>query len=561
MRYSIKTIVLAASLLCSLNAAFANVSVRNGNFFIGYTDALLPGGIEPRIERVYNSKSSHDGIFGFGWGSDYEVRLKISADRSLVVYENGGGAQNRFVPPNMTTAEIQAVVKNIMEVKSKEGAGLSGSAAEKERTRLLTDARFRNDEWQKLYEKNLVKPPAVADGTVFKSTKFSYQIITKTKEGYVRKFDNGNIQIFNSYGKLIKLLDKNGNYLNLAYDDQGYLKSIQDNLNRQLQFTFNKRSGKVEKVMGVGGRFCEYRYKGNELVYSKDFDDNIYEFKYSDNGRHNLTEIKYTDKTSLKVSYYPVSQQETVKTVIDRDGTISEYAYGGEGPGGLNYYTTVTLKDAQKKVVSKSRYEYWERAKADGERYTYKMLTDLDGDKTETIYNECCGLPLEITKNGEKTTFAYDGKGHVTKKITPTEVTELAYDPRHGKVIKVVNYPKASKNAKDMRWSQFQYDNKGNLAFAKNSQGKGVRLFYNHLGQIRALADQNKNELRFVYNEANRPVEIIDPKVGKIAVKYNPAGDIQTVDSKGGRKIASQVTNTFQNLLDIIRPAGVTLTF
>jgi YD repeat-containing protein len=123
----------------------------------------------------------------------------------------------------------------------------------------------------------------------------------------------------------------------------------------------------------------------------------------------------------------------------------------------------------------------------------------------------------------------------------------------------VVKYPGSDR--KKAQWAEYKYDDHGNLATARNSEGKSVKIVYDHFGRIKALVDQNKRQLQFKYNEANRPIEIADPKVGKIQVKYNNAGDIQKVDSSGGRKIALQVTSAFQNLLDIIRPAGVTLSF
>lgn len=538
--------------------ALANVSLKNGNFFIGYSDLTYTGGIEPKIERVYNSKSSHDGIFGFGWGSDYEVYLKISADGSVVVHENGGGAQNRFTPPTINPGEVDKAVTEIMAAKTKQGAGMSGSLAETEKQRLRNDARYRNDEWERLYDKGLVKARQLADGTSLKSNKFSYQVITKVKEGYVRRFDNGQVQTFDNEGKLSRIADKNGNSLALFYDKTGHLSYIQDSLNRRITFTFN-RIGKVEKIVGENGKVATYKYNGNELVESKDTDGNVYKYQYSSNGRHNLVKISYSDNTTLEVGYNEVSKNETVKWVKDRDGSLTEYSYTGDGPGGTNYGTTVATKGPDGKEISKSKYEYWEKAKLDGERYTYKLATDVDGDKTETIYNECCGLPLEITRNGEKTTFEYDVKGHVTKKMTPSEVTQLEYDAKSSKVSKVMKFPKGS-NAKP-NWAQYGYDDKGNLVQAVNSEGKKVKIVYDHLGRIKALIDQDKRQLQFTYNEASRPVEIADPTVGKIQVQYTNSGDIKKVDSSGGRKIALQVTSAFQNLLDIIRPAGVTLSF
>jgi YD repeat-containing protein len=550
--------LLALSAVALAPAASANVSLKNGNFFIGYTDLLHSGGIEPKVERVYNSKSSHDGIFGFGWGSDYEVYLKISADGSVVIHENGGGAQNRFTPPNINTGEIDKAVAEMMAAKQKSGAGISGSLAETERQKLRNDARYRNDEWDRLYEKGLVKSRQLSEGTVLRSNKFSYQTINKTKDGYIRRFDNGQVQTFDNAGRLVRMADKNANFLTLGYDKTGHLAFIQDNLNRRMNFTFN-RFGKVEKVVGESGKTCMYKYNGNELTYSKDADGNVYEYKYSANGRHNLVEIKYSDATTLQVGYNEVNKNETVKWVKDRDGSLTEYTYTGEGPGGTQYSTAVATKGPDGKVISQSKYEYWEKAKVDGERYTYKLVTEIDGDKTETVYNECCGLPLEITRNNEKTTFEYDTKGHVTKKMTPSEVTELAYDTKSSKVSMVKKYPKTGKGKPT--WAQYQYDEHANLVFAKNSEGKGVKIVYDHQGRIKALIDQDKRTLQFTYNDASRPVEISDPSVGSIKVRYTNSGDIQKVDSSGGRKIALQVTSAFQNLLDIIRPAGVTLSF
>lgn len=75
------------------------------------------------------------------------------------------------------------------------------------------------------------------------------------------------------------------------------------------------------------------------------------------------------------------------------------------------------------------------------------------------------------------------------------------------------------------------------------------------------MMDQAKKQINFKYNENSKPVEITDPKMGSISVAYTNSGEVKKVDSTGGRKIALAVTSAFQNLLEIIRPAGVTLSF
>src|SRR2546421_237593 len=96
----------ASLLLLSTLSCFANVSLKNGNFNIGFTDIAYPGGFEPKIERVYNSKASFRGIFGNGWGSEFEVFLEIDPDGTVTVHEYGGGADNRFVPANLKAADV-----------------------------------------------------------------------------------------------------------------------------------------------------------------------------------------------------------------------------------------------------------------------------------------------------------------------------------------------------------------------------------------------------------------------------------------------------------------------
>lgn len=551
-------LVLFAACLIS-GSAVANVSIRNGNFFIGYTDILYPGGYEPKIERVYNSKSPFNGVFGWGWGSDYEAYMTVEADGSVLVSESGGGAENRFSPVGVTGKDLEAAVDMIAEAARKAGALGSGAQLENYKKQLRGNADFRNDEWSKWKAQGKVAARKLAVGTKLVSNRFAYQWITVTANGYVRTSDTGKVETFDANGRMLKVQDKNGNFVNLSYNKDGKVEKIQDNLNRKMYLSYN-RMGKVEKINAESNKTAEYRYNDlGELTYSKDTDGNTYTFKYSSDKRHNLVEIGYSDKTTMKIGYYGRDQFENVKSVKDRDGTLTDYTYDKVAGEKNSLKVGVNVKTSEGKSVSLSVYEYVFRTKSNGEEWTYRMVSTLDGNRTETTYNECCGLPIFIKRGNEETAFNYDTKGRVTKKVTPNEVTELAYDPKVGKVNRVVRYPKANK--KKVEWSTFQYDTRGNLMVAKNSSGAGVNLFYDNLGRIKTMMDQNKKQITFKYNENSKPIEITDPGMGSITVAYANNGEVKKVDSSGGRKIALAVTSAFQNLLEIIRPAGVTLSF
>jgi YD repeat-containing protein len=538
--------------------AAANVSLKNGNFFVGYTDAKYPGGFELGVERTYNHKTPYKGIFGWGWGSDFETYCVVSADGSIVMHESGGGASNRFTPVQFKREDLEKAADSLVAVARKAGKISSTDQIAKYRARIVADAMFRNDEWERFIKAGQIQARALPEKTQLVSNRFAYQFMTKLKSGYQRNFDSGRVESFSEECRLVKVSDKNNNFIDLTYTKDGKLQKIVDSFNRKLFFTWN-RFGLVEKIEGENGKKAEYKYNDNsELVSSRDFDGNTYSYKYSTDRRHNLVEIGYSDKTSQKISYYDRNLFENVKSVKDRDGTLTEYTYKIDRDKG---FTSVgsSIKGSDGKVISESKYDYTLKRKPDGEEWTYKLVTAIDGDVTETIYNECCGLPLMIKRGGQETAFTYDVKGRVTRKVTPAEVTELAYDQRAGKVAKVVKTSKVDK--KRSSWSEFKYDGKGNLVFAKNSDKKGVQLNYDTNGRIASMVDQSKRKILFKYNENSKPVEITDPSLGTITVAYKNSGEIQKVESTGGRKVATQVVSAFQNLLDIIRPAGVTLAF
>ncbi len=553
MRSGILFFVAVILLLPALGEA--NVSLKNGNFFMAYTDIVYPGGFDPKIERVYNSKTSFKGIFGFGWGTEYEVKLTVSADGSIVVHEYGGGAENRFTAA-FNAQELDKAVEMISDAARKSGSIGSAGQLEEYKKKLKTNANYRNEQWQEFVERKKLERRVLPNGAQLHSVRYTYQYITKVAGGYVRTFDSGKIEKFNDAGKLVRISDKNNNFIELSYGKDGHLQKLVDNFNRKIFFVFNNQ-GLLEKLTGEGGKMATYGYNQiGQLTRSQDVDGNVYTYKYDK--RHNMIEIGYQDKTTLAMTYYGPERHDNIKSVKDRDGTITEYGYDTDKSDPNHYSVSVKIKAPDGKQISKNSYEYFIKRKADGEEWTYKMITELDGDRTETVYNDA-SLPVSIKHGAEETTFEYDNKGHVTKKVTAGEVTELSYDPKVSKVSKVVQYPKGNK--KEATWSAFQYDEKGNLVFAKNSKNRGVKLLYDSNGRIKTLIDQNKRQINFKYNENSKPVEISDPALGTITVSYKNTGEINKVESKAGRKIALEVTAAFQNLLEIIRPAGVNLSF
>jgi YD repeat-containing protein len=542
MKLSKTALISAALALLSLEA-FPGVNLKNGNFYVSYTDIVVPGGGKKlEITRTYNSRSADDGWFGLGWGSDFETYITVSADGSVIVHENGSGASTRFTPktaldPKVAADKIIAILKTKNSMPDKAAAELA--------SKLVKDAELRRD-----YEAKLDIQTKVADGTVLYSNERGMQEIQKVAEGYKRVYSDGKVELFNNNGKLAKTTEKSGYSISLNYKGKE-LESIKDSQAKQLFFSWYP-DGKVKNIWSAGDKKVEYKFKEKDLIESKDVEDNLYKYSYDAN--HNLIKIGYSDNTEMKINYD--SKTQMVASITDKNSEVTKYEYG-QNPKNpeFHYWTIVTAPGFDGKPVA-NRYEYEIKTKPDGAQYTYRILTEINGLKTETIYSECCGLPLKISRGKEVTNFEYNAKGLLLKKnSTSGEFVNIDYDDSINKITKVVN---------NAGWTQFTYDKQGNLAKALNSAGKAVLLVYDRNGRITKMVDNDsktneKRTLSFIYNALGKPVEISMDNVGKINVDYDNYGEIKKVESKAGHKMALQVTQAFQNLLSIVKPAGVNL--
>ena len=59
----------------------ADVNMKDASFLVKLTDISVPGF---KLERTYNSRSLHQGLFGFGWCTDFEKKLVFEKDKILL---------------------------------------------------------------------------------------------------------------------------------------------------------------------------------------------------------------------------------------------------------------------------------------------------------------------------------------------------------------------------------------------------------------------------------------------------------------------------------------------
>jgi YD repeat-containing protein len=571
MRLKYFLIGFLAWLTFSTNSSFADVLPKSGVFTVEYTDISYSGGLEPRIVRSYSSNLAYKGIFGRGWAIEYEVSLETKDDK-IVIHDQFEARDYFFTPDKESKVYVPMMVNAILRAAkadtdrnspSKEGKAVSLSQQASRQSddslqlKLLNDPELRETYWQKYLKLKLVSFLDLP----LRSNFCGCQRLQRVEGGYRREL-SGHFELFDNAGRLIKIFNNNNNWVEISYDKDGKISRISDNYKRTLNLIYDPANDLVRRIEGSQGtaqtpnRLAEYIYgMRGELIRSKGDDGEIYEYQYDFN--YKITRIIHKDKTTIEITYNE-DMNGRVRMIKDRDGTTTQYRYSIDKANPLHITITLDTFGTDRKVISKATYDYISEKNQHGDEITVKKIVNIGGDITETEYDLTTSFPKSVRRGSEETKFEY-WDGLVTKKITSVQVTELEYDKGVRKVARVISYPMGKPT--ENKWSEFKYDEKGNLLLARNSDGKLVKVDYDYYGRVATLADQDKRILQFKYNEDSKPIEITDASLGTIKITYTERGEISKVDSPSGRKIALQVTSAFQNLLDVIRPAGVTFSF
>jgi YD repeat-containing protein len=523
--------------------AFGVVDMRLANYSDTWTDLELPGtGYDLKVVRTYNSRSLFNGMFGFGWCSDFETAFKIQSDGAIHLKECGDGKLTIYLPSNYSPNNSQSLVDQIMAKVKSDIKNPTEKALSSIRSNLLTNPRVRQE-----YADRYKLGAEQKKGALYRSTEQTAETLALLNDYYERSFADGAKQRFDLNGRMTHMYDRNGNFLKLNYDGSN-LRSIVDNNGRQLAFT-HYENGKVKEIRGPGGLFAAYKFeKLSDLAYVRSAWGNEYTYKYDE--LHNLVRVNFPDKTFKELTYN--TNKDWVTSFRGRNGCLETYKYNFDPKDPNNHYWSDVEKKCGGKVDTIARFEFWFKArKGYAGKFLARSYSKINKDVSDVEYSEEFGKPIKTVENGRTTTYSYYANGLLKERKSGSEVASFRYNQKFNKVSSVQIGAKKT---------DFEYDNKGNLVFAKSTSGQFVRLEYDPKGRITSLVDQAKRVVKITYDpQLGKPSVVERPGVGKISVAYKPNGEIKTVDSKDGPTVASQIAATFSSLLEVVSPAGVDL--
>lgn len=534
--------------------SMAIVDMRNANYSETWTDLEIPGaGYDLRVVRTYNSRSLMNGIFGFGWCSEFETKLDITPEGNIKLTECGGGMEILYTPKNFSAKDLDKTIDNILaKVKQKEKAK-SAEFFKELRLELINKVDKRI---QMAAEYGVEAD--VKEGVVYLANGKEVENFVYQKGFFVRNLPDGTSMRFDQKGRLAFMYDKNKNFLKFNYKDK-VLTDIVDNNSRKLNFKYQGK--RISQISGPQGKQATYKFKNlDDLSWVKNAWGNVYTYEYDE--LHNMRQANWPDGTNIKIGYDV--NKDWVTSFTDRNKCVESYKYESNPADKFNHYWSTVKKVCGKEVVNESRFEFIHKVRSDGVTYLHRTISNLNGVQWDILYDESFGKPLSIKKNNQITKYEYFPNGQVKVKDSGLTKSTFEYFPgaagsgKSGKVKKVSSVFLNDKGKQiGTKVSEFNYDEKGNLTFAKNSDGQEIILTYDSKGRIETIKDQAKKLVKVQYDEKlSKPKTIIRPGLGTVVINYNQKGEIKKAESPDGPQVAVQVASTFNNYLDVIAPAS-----
>ena len=215
---------------------------------------------------------------------------------------------------------------------------------------------------------------------------------------------------FNSEGRLIREIDRDGNTTTMKYNSEGQLESVSDPSGRKITFAYNSE-GEVESVKDPMGHTVKYTYESGNLVSVTEPGESglRWQFKYNSehemtsetDGRGHTTTIEYTaravtsqtDPLGRTRKWKYTSGPKTTITEPNGSETVEKFNSAGE--------VTSVARAAGTSIAATTTYEY-------SSSNELIAVIDPNKHKTEYSYDSAGDRTSEKDANGNETKWTYN---------------------------------------------------------------------------------------------------------------------------------------------------------
>jgi len=526
-------------------ASPADVIPLTGNYFLDHSDGIL--------RRVYNSKTSFKGIFGWNWGTEYETRLTVDADGSIVVRGFGGGEATRFVPANEPPSAREARIDRLVAAgaAAMRFSGEQGRSAY--RKSLEGDPGFREREALALVQAGKLEKPIVAEGAVLESVTPPRRTVTRVPDGFQLE-TRGGTESFDREGRLARIVDRNGNVTRIFRSKAGRIERVAIGPDHWIAFDHDSE-GRVVSAKTDDGLAAAYSYNPAGELVSARAPGVTRAYGYAPDGTHGIVSVSANGSEVERVSYAGAEALRGVESFRNLLGFTSRYKYAYRAEGGLKVRRVeVERLDPSGRPDALAVHEYFLEGAGGSERLARSRLTLTRASRTSvtsTRYHRDCGSPDRIEGPEGVVEVVFDSRCRVGERKTPEGVWRFAYD---GDGMKPVAIERSGSEKYQLR-----YDVRENLTAVKTPDGGVYRISYDSRGRPSGLGSDKGGAYLFRYDRDGRVVGLKGPGKIELELTYGRAGEFRSIKAGKGARVApskslASLSGAVKAVLEAIRP-------
>lgn len=554
------------------------VNNRTLNFFLPVVQLVQPCFSPIEIRAAYNSYSNDSSIFGWKWTFNHNIHVNEAVTHFEIT--EGDGYINKYTREKNLEEAARALAKKIVIETKKDDAkagGIKDQAIYDElEKKLVEDKNFREQE----AKKRIGTARPLGPGVYYSLSRGQSQLEKKKDGSFVRTFQNGSKEFFNSKGQIVRSEDRNNNWIGYIYQGDSLVR-INDMCGRNVNFQYYESPTQKDLVKQINdglGRIFQYEFDGRKLLtkFTDLNEKKVISYRYDKKG--NMLEIEQKQQTGEQVQSEVIKLTYNDKLEVasqsgpDESSSVFKRTFVSNNP---NHSITTIEKYKGKALEERDVFEY-----KVGE---YEVQSEFDpagkllSKKTKRFSSET-GYPESIfDESGQGDKFKYDPENGnlLERENNPSgEKMIFTYEKRCNQVNSVV----VTRPNKAIVKSEFKFDPKCNVVDATETTGETptghVQVVYQQNGKTQFLKDLlNKKELAFTYWQYGKPESITLKDSGTLLVKYEPNGEIKNVDTfphgEGKKRFASmdasatkriilkEVQGSLNEMLALLRPAGL----
>ncbi|HVO29972.1 MAG TPA: RHS repeat domain-containing protein, partial [bacterium] len=207
------------------------VNAKNANEFLPAVDLVIPGpGFDLRVARAYNSRSTESGSFGYGWSFNYDVKVAPDAHGDYRLTDPDGFVCT-FSKAGIDSEKVRAkIARDVVAAIRASDEARHATVDESHYATLLE--KLESDRAYLETEAARVGTGTKAGEGIFWSTDRGVQKLVVGAQGFQRVMPDGSLQSFDRAGRLVRVTDRNGNFLTLSFTREGRLQSVADRAGR-----------------------------------------------------------------------------------------------------------------------------------------------------------------------------------------------------------------------------------------------------------------------------------------------------------------------------------------